>query len=75
MSWLAATSLGRPDKAYDPKTDCEFFLAEPATWFALPAGTLAILFPQDAHAAMQGTGQIHKVVVKVAVENSPTGKA
>ena len=53
---------------YDAEKDIEFFKDEPESWTAVPPGSFVIFFPQDAHAPLVGSGQIHKAVLKIAVE-------
>ena len=52
---------------YDATRDIEFYSDTPASWITVPAGHFAVFFPEDAHAPMGTTGQVNKVVVKVAV--------
>jgi len=52
---------------YDPKSDLVFFAERPDTWVELPPGTVAVFFPEDAHAPMAGEGDLLRAVVKVAV--------
>ena len=47
--------------------DLLFFAEAPRTWFSVDPGAFAVFFPEDAHLPMTGEGEIHKVVVKVAV--------
>jgi YhcH/YjgK/YiaL family protein len=47
--------------------DMQFFTDEPDAWIATKSGTFVIFFPEDAHLPLISSGQIHKVVVKVAV--------
>lgn len=67
LGWAAARSLSEPEAPYDSEKDVELFPDQPDAWITMPPGTFAILFPQDAHCAMQGKGELHKAVVKVAV--------
>jgi len=53
---------------YDAEKDIEFFKDGPESWTAVPPGSFVIFFPQDAHAPLVGSGQIHKAVLKIAVE-------
>lgn len=54
-------------KGYDASRDLEFHDDAPVAWTTIPAGHFAVYFPEDAHAPMGADGQVHKVVVKVAV--------
>lgn len=68
MGYKPLTSCGQIHTSYDAARDILFFNDPPESWIKFPAGSFAIFFPQDAHAPMAGTGEIHKAVVKVAVE-------
>jgi beta-galactosidase beta subunit len=48
----------------------QFFTDPPEAWLPVHNGTFAIFFPEDAHLPLISPGQIHKVVVKVAVNQS-----
>ena len=56
------------EKGYDSESDIEFYTNSPAVWLAVPAGSLAVFFPEDVHAPLGTDGVIHKVVIKVAVD-------
>jgi len=66
MGWTPRTDLP-PSGHYDAEKDLEFFEGEPKSVIRVPAGSYAIFLPSDAHLPCIGTGQIHKVVVKIAV--------
>jgi len=66
MGWRALSDCKSPG-GYDAARDIEFFTDEPAAWATVSTGEFAIFFPHDAHAPLTGRGDIHKVVVKVAV--------
>jgi YhcH/YjgK/YiaL family protein len=57
-----------PDTGYDAEKDIEFFNDEPQSWTKVPAGSFIIFFPERAHAPLISDGQIHKAVLKIAVE-------
>jgi YhcH/YjgK/YiaL family protein len=52
---------------YDEEKDLMFFEGKSDSVFRFPPGSFAIFFPGDAHLPLIGSGEIHKVVVKVAV--------
>jgi biofilm protein TabA len=62
---VGACSVSAP---YSPEQDVEFYSGPPVTWVEVPPGYCAIFFPEDAHAPAGGTGMLHKLVVKVAIE-------
>jgi biofilm protein TabA len=65
---LAPSERGVVDEAYDADRDIAFYSARPETWLAMPPGTFAIFYPDDAHAPLAGRGPLVKAVAKVAVE-------
>jgi biofilm protein TabA len=56
------------EKGYDSESDIEFYTNPPVVWLPVPAGSLAVFFPEDVHAPLGTDGVVHKVVIKVAVE-------
>lgn len=56
------------DTDYDADKDIMFFKDKPDNWTPVPAGSFVIFFPQDAHAPLVSEGEIHKAVLKIAVE-------
>ena len=68
IGYAAKSSCRADEKGYDAESDIEFFTNPPAVWLPVPAGSLAVFFPEDVHAPLGTDGVVHKVVVKVAVE-------
>lgn len=66
MGWKPKSLCSQPVQAYDQKSDVQFFADKTDTWLATESGAFAIFFPEDAHMPLISSGQIHKVVVKVA---------
>ena len=67
MGWKPRSLCKQPAGAYDHTTDMQFFADEPDAWLATQSGAFVIFFPEDAHMPLISSGQLHKVVVKVAV--------
>ncbi len=67
MGWKALTDCHNPVSDYSAEKDIQFFHDAPATWIATPPGAFCIFFPEDAHAPLVSTGNIRKVVFKIAV--------
>ena len=67
MGWKPKSLCKQPAGAYDHATDMQFFADEPDAWLATQSGAFVIFFPEDAHMPLISSGQLHKVVVKVAV--------
>lgn len=68
MGWKAASRCRQPSGPYDPEADIRFFDDPPAAWFPVEPGMFAIFFPEDGHLPLVSSGEIHKVIVKVAVD-------
>lgn len=68
IGWKPTADCRSIDTAYDNDKDIMFFNDEPDSWTPVPAGSFVILFPEDAHAPFISSGEIHKVIVKVAIE-------
>jgi biofilm protein TabA len=67
MGWKPRSLCKQPAGEYDEKNDIRFFTDRPDSWLSTKSGSIAIFFPEDAHMPLISSGQIHKVVVKVAV--------
>jgi biofilm protein TabA len=65
--WRAAAECRLIDTAYNPEKDYAMFADEPVLWVSMLPGTFVVFFPWDGHAPLVGEGNIHKVVIKVAV--------
>ena len=66
MGWKPKSLCMQLSGEYDRKSDVQFFADKPDTWFSVESGMFAIFFPEDAHMPLISSGQIHKVVVKIA---------
>jgi biofilm protein TabA len=65
MGWKSRTRCQRQHGEYDADRDIEFFKDLPDSYVTLRPGQFVIFFPDDAHAPLIGSGEIHKVVIKV----------
>ena len=68
MGWKPKSSCQQPTGEYDQEKDVQFFADKPDAWLSTESGAFVIFFPEDAHLPLISSGLIHKVVVKVAVE-------
>ena len=66
MGWKPRADCVAPTTDFDRNKDIQFFGDEPESWFHLRAGQFVIFYPNDAHAPLVSTAEIHKVVVKIA---------
>ena len=57
----------QPIDEYDQEKDIIFFEDDSDGWIPVKSGQFAIFLPHDAHAPMVSTGDLHKVVVKLAL--------
>lgn len=67
MGWKALADCHQPVAEFKQEKDIQFFEDTPATWIATPPGAFCIFFPQDAHAPLVSSGEIRKVIFKIAV--------
>jgi YhcH/YjgK/YiaL family protein len=68
MGWRPTADCKLIDTEYDADKDIMFFNDPPDSWTPVPAGSFVIFFPQDAHAPLVSSEEIHKAVLKIAVE-------
>ena len=68
MGWKAKSACTKPSGPYDQESDFQLFADEPDAWLPTKCGFFAIFFPEDAHLPLISSGQLHKVIVKVAVD-------
>ena len=69
MGWKHKSFCKQPAGEYDREQDLHFFADEPVSWLSVEHGAFAIFFPEDAHMPLISSGQIHKIVVKIAVSD------
>lgn len=67
MGWKPLADCLNPVSEHSAEKDIQFFRDAPASWIATPPGAFCIFFPEDAHAPLVSTGQIRKVIFKVAL--------
>jgi YhcH/YjgK/YiaL family protein len=68
MGWKPTADCKLIDTDYDADKDIMFFNDQPDNWTEVPAGSFVIFFPQDAHAPLVSSGELHKAVLKIAVD-------
>jgi YhcH/YjgK/YiaL family protein len=52
-------------KRYNSKNDISFFSNKPDTYIELKKNEFVLLFPEDAHAPLSGSGIVKKCIVKI----------
>lgn len=67
MGWKSMVTCTQPSGPYEPDSDVRFFTDAPDAWIATQPGAFVIFFPDDGHMPLISSGEIRKVVVKIAV--------
>ncbi len=67
IGWKPLAQCTTPIGEYNSEDDFLLFEDTDAQWLSVSPGQCVIFFPEDAHAPMVGTDEIHKVVIKVKV--------
>ena len=70
MGWKPMQDCHEPVADYSAEKDIQFFYDAPASWITTPPNTFCIFFPEDAHAPLVSTGNIHKVIFKIALDGA-----
>lgn len=66
-TWRNRATLEQPMTPFNEEKDAQKFTDTPSTSFSIIPGEIVIFFPEDAHAACIGDGNIRKLVIKVKV--------
>jgi len=66
MGWKPLHECNEPTTEYRVEHDIQFFGDAPTSWIATPTGAFCVFFPEDAHAPLVSTGDIRKVILKIA---------
>lgn len=67
MGWKPLADCMNPVSEHSLEKDIRFFNDAPATYVPVPPDHFCIFFPEDAHAPLIGSGDIRKVIFKIAV--------
>jgi YhcH/YjgK/YiaL family protein len=70
MGWKPLADCYNPVSEHSMEKDIRFFHDAAASWISTPPDHFCIFFPEDAHAPLVSSGQIRKVIFKVAVNPS-----
>ena len=65
IGWKALEDLRHEVKAYSAEEDCALYSDVPTTFVNLLPGQFAIVYPEDPHAPIIGSGKIRKLIAKV----------
>ena len=67
IGWKPTPECSAIATPYQAEQDLAFYDDLPECWFPVKPLSFALFFPEDAHAPLAGQGELHKVVMKVAV--------
>lgn len=68
LGWRPRVLCHQPKGPFDEAKDMQLFDDQVETWFSLVPGQFALFMPQDAHAPLVSSGQVHKLVFKLLVQ-------
>ena len=68
MGWKPLADCHNPVSEHSMEKDIRFFHDAPVAWIATPPDHFCIFFPEDAHAPLVSSGQIRKVIFKIAAK-------
>ena len=61
------STLGEPDAPFNEKEDAALYTAPATTYIVVEPGDFLLLFPEDAHAPIIGSGKLRKLVAKIKI--------
>jgi len=67
MGWKSTLTCTQPQGEFDTAKDVVLYDDTPDAYVATGTGSFAIFFPEDAHTPLLSDGNLHKVVVKIAI--------
>ncbi|MBR1889052.1 MAG: YhcH/YjgK/YiaL family protein [Alloprevotella sp.] len=65
FGWRHINTLGDSDAPFDESDDFALYSAPATEYFTLSPGQFCIVFPEDAHAPIIGTGKLRKLIAKI----------
>ncbi|WP_300700279.1 YhcH/YjgK/YiaL family protein [Bacteroides sp.] len=65
IGWKAIEDLTMETKPYEEEDDCALYADKPTAYVDLLPGQFAIVYPEDPHAPVIGSGRIRKLIAKV----------
>lgn len=68
FGWKSAKRLEKSAGEYDSENDFELFNDSATTYFTIAPGEFAIFLTEDAHAPLIGTGELKKIIFKIAID-------
>lgn len=67
IGWKALEDVTDLKQAYQKECDCALYSDVPTSYVDLLPGQFLIVFPEDTHAPVIGTGKIRKLIAKVKI--------
>lgn len=67
FAWKPREKCISPNGYYNDERDVRFFHDKPDMFFEIKEKQFTILFPEDVHSAMIGSGPLKKIVIKVKI--------
>lgn len=67
IGWKTIEDVNQEVKPYDKESDCALYSDSSTTWVDLLPGQFVIVYPEDPHAPIIGSGIVRKLIVKVRV--------
>lgn len=61
------STLGEPDAPFDEEGDAALYTAPATNYLVVEPGDFLLVFPEDAHAPIIGSGKIRKLIAKVLI--------
>ncbi|HZZ71933.1 MAG TPA: YhcH/YjgK/YiaL family protein [Pirellulales bacterium] len=68
IGWKPLAACRELTDPYHEGRDIAFYGDRPDTWLELDGDKFLVFFPDDAHAPLAGIGELHKAIMKVAVD-------
>ncbi len=65
FGWSEKKDCLTPETEFDVAKDIQLFVDKPQCFYTLREGQFSILYPEDGHAPMLGTGRVKKCIFKI----------
>lgn len=60
-------TLNEPDAPFDEANDCAVYTAPATNYLVVEPGDFLLVYPEDAHAPIIGSGKLRKLIAKVRI--------
>ncbi|MBR4996186.1 MAG: YhcH/YjgK/YiaL family protein [Alistipes sp.] len=65
FGWSEIKDCQQPEADFDEQKDVQFFTDTPQCFYSVAEGQFSILYPEDGHAPMLGSGRVKKCIFKI----------